>query len=72
MKKLETIYKVELTTDEISIITTALHDEYKFYKEQRPDTIDESKIICDKIQSVRTIRNEFARLINRSYMGDDA
>lgn len=72
MKTLENLYKIELTADEIEIITTALHDEYKFYKEKSPDTIDESKIICDKIQSVRTIRNEFARLINRSYMGYDA
>lgn len=72
MKTLETVYKIELTTDEIEIITTALHGEYKFYKEQRPDNINESKRIYDKIIAVRTIRNEFANMINRSYIGDDA
>ena len=72
MKTLEKSYKVELTTDEIEIITTALHGEYKFCKESRPDTIDESKRIYNKMQAVRTIRNEFASMINRSYMGEDA
>lgn len=72
MKTLEKIYKVELTTDEIEIIETALHSEYKFCKELRPDTIDESQRIYNKMQAVRTIRNEFASMVNRSYMGEDA
>lgn len=72
MKTLEKVYKVELTTDEIEIITTALHGEYKFCKGLRPDNQEESKRIYNKICAVREIRNSFASLVNRSYMGEDA
>lgn len=72
MNRIETTYKVELTADEIEIITTALHGEYKFIKELKCKNQDEIIKRNDKINKVRTIRNEFGSIIDRSFMGEDA
>lgn len=74
MKVTEQIYKVELTLSDIDIITTALHGDYKFIKEQRrkPENGERQSELFQKQQSIKNLRNAFAELIDRRYMGDDA
>lgn len=72
MKVLATTFTIELTKDEIEILTMALHDEYKFCKDLQPDNIKDRKRIEEKTENTRELRNNFAGLIAKSYMGEDA
>lgn len=72
MKKIEATYKIELTPAEIEIITTALHGEYKTLKTTAAESIDESRRIYERMQPIKELRNDFANLINKTYMGEDA
>ena len=74
MKKLDTIYKIEVTAEEVEAITTALHGEYKFIKDMRTkaETPEKSQELYNKMELVRSIRNNFADICNRRYMGEDA
>lgn len=74
MKVTEQFYKVELTLSDIDIITTALHGDYKFIREQRrkPENAERQSELFQKQQSIQNLRNAFAELIDRRYMGDDA
>lgn len=67
-------FTVELTPEEIDIITTALHGEYKFIREQRhkPENADRQPQLYQKQQATQKLRNAFAELIDRRYMGEDA
>jgi hypothetical protein len=67
---------MELTKDDIELITTALHGQYKTEQElYEKDTKDEYApdnkyyILMNK---ARDLRNTFGSLINRRYMGQDA
>lgn len=72
MKTIDTVYRVELTADEVEIITTALHGEYKFIRAEREKSQENAARLYDKMRDVRTVRNNFADLCGRRYMGEDA
>lgn len=64
MKAVGTSYTVDLNTAEISEIASALHEQYMKHREGGGD--------CTVIRELQTLRNDFAKLINKSYMGYDA
>lgn len=72
MKTVETVYRVELTADEVELITTAMHGEYKFLRAEREKSQDNAERLYSKMKAVREIRNNFADLCGRRYMGEDA
>lgn len=72
MKTLERSFTIELTTDEIDIITTALHGQYKHNKEMLFDKPTSPEYITRHMTQSQELRNSFAHLIGRSYMGEDA
>ena len=81
MRKLETVYKIELTNEEVETLVLALQNEYTDIKE-RIDTVEaevetpeNSRRLSDmnKLKSnIRRLRNDLGSLIGRSYMGVDA
>ena len=72
MKKIQTVYNIELTPEEIEAIATALHGEYKTLKTTAQESIEQSRRTYEKMQIYRELRNSFADIINRRYMGEDA
>lgn len=73
MKTIEKTVKITFTLDEIELITTAMHGEYKHIKDLINNcTPEQRRRLIEKCDNVKTIRNNFAELINRHYMGDDA
>ena len=75
MKVLNTVHTIELTTKEIELITTALHGQYKTERDLYMKDND-SKAYCgkyyDAMNEVRDLRNVFAKITGRVYMGEDA
>ena len=74
MKIIEKRFFVELTESEIETITTALHAEYKFRREdaeKEQDAPRKARRSADACEA-RSLRNVFADLIGRRYMGEDA
>lgn len=72
MKILNTVHTIELTTDDIELITTALHGQYKTEQELWTQDDDPYGRYYDAMNQARDLRNMFAGMINRSYMGADA
>lgn len=72
MKTIVKTFTVELTSEEISLITTALHNEYKALKTTCSESKDETENSYNQIKCFRDLRNSFSSLINVSYMGEDA
>lgn len=78
MKVNETLYNVTLNPKEIDTITNALHACYKETKEQYIKLLTEEHDAHDEItlynrkNELKEIRDSFANLINRVYMGHDA
>lgn len=67
-------YRVTLTEQEVKVLTDMLHEsftvrkgEYDAYKKEK-----ECGAYYELLNDVRVMRNFFAGLINRSYMGEDA
>ena len=66
-------YTVELTREEIDTVTTALHSEYKFLKEKYANARQQNAAeVYERMDEARTLRNDFARLIGVTFMGEDA
>lgn len=66
-------FKIELAENEIELITTALHGEYKFIKDKYSKAgVDDALRLYEKMNNIKLVRNEFAKLINRFYSGEDA
>lgn len=66
-------YTVELTREEIDTVTTALNSEYKFLKEKYANTRQQNAAeVYERMDEARTLRNDFARLIGVTFMGEDA
>ena len=63
MKKIDTTYTIKVTIEEVNTITEALH---KAYKEAK------TLLLSEDATELRELRNSFANLCNRSYMGEDA
>lgn len=74
MKKFETVYKVELTAEEIKLLTSALHNEFSDLREllDVEDDPTEAERIRKRKSDIRSIRNFFGELIGQFYMGIDA
>lgn len=73
MQTVKHSFTVELTADEIEVITTALHGEYKFIKDLRTKAEqDQQTRLHQKQETTQRLRNEFAELVGRRFMGDDA
>lgn len=75
MKKINTKFQVELTTEEISILTNALNDRYMDIKEAFENnnvSTAYAKQLGEEKTIVRNLRNDFADLIGRCYMGREA
>ena len=74
MLKIAHKFTVELTTEEIELLTTALHGEYKFIKNLRAENANPSEAprLYEKQKALQALRNSFAALVNRFYMGEDA
>ena len=60
------------TFDRIEAITTALHGEYKFLREERAKSEDNAVRLYPKMKTVQQLRNAFGNLVGRSFMGVDA
>ena len=66
-------YTVELTREEIDTVTTALNSEYKFLKEKYENARQQNAAeVYERMDEARTLRNDFARLIGVTFMGEDA
>lgn len=66
-------YTVELTREEIDTVTTALNSEYKFLKEKNANARQQNAAeVYERMDEARTLRNDFARLIGVTFMGEDA
>lgn len=66
-------YTVELTREEIDTVTTALNSEYKFLKEKYANARQQNVAeVYERMDEARTLRNDFARLIGVTFMGEDA
>ena len=68
----EQIYSVELNKGEIEIIVNAIHAAYQELKCMVPENQSESRKTYERMQPLRELRNSFASLIGRSFMGEDA
>lgn len=62
--KVTRTFSVELNTEEVENITTALHELYKTLKDVNKN--------AEAISRTWELRNGFASLIGRAYMGVDA
>ena len=63
----------KLTNDEINLITTALHGQYKTCKEvAKKNGSDTQPYIFEDMSLARELRNAFGNIVNRTYMGEDA
>ena len=66
-------YTVELTREEIDTVKTALNSEYKFLKEKYANARQQNAAeVYERMDEARTLRNDFARLIGVTFMGEDA
>lgn len=66
-------YTVELTREEIDTVTTVLNSEYKFLKEKYANARQQNAAeVYERMDEARTLRNDFARLIGVTFMGEDA
>lgn len=66
-------YTVELTREEIDTVTTALNSEYKFLKGKYANARQQNAAeVYERMDEARTLRNDFARLIGVTFMGEDA
>lgn len=66
-------YTVECTREEIDTVTTALNSEYKFLKEKYANARQQNAAeVYERMDEARTLRNDFARLIGVTFMGEDA
>lgn len=70
MKKVCTVYQVEVSATEVYAIVDSLHERYMALKS------DEVEKGCrdynERLEILRSTRNGFAALVNRSFMGADA
>lgn len=70
---MENIHSIRVTDAEVEILDRALNDLYKAAKEEKSNCKDEKrKQAIEYTDRVRTLRNEFAHIIGKTYMGADA
>ena len=72
MTVIKKTYTIELSEDDVELITTALHGQYKTESELYQNDDDIYGRYYDAMNKARDLRNTFAKLINRAYMGADA
>lgn len=71
------LFEVTLDEGEVMVLTTLLHESYQARKVdyeayRKSDNEGNAADAYALMHSARTIRNFFANLIGRSYMGEDA
>lgn len=71
MKTISQTYTIELTKDDIHMITTALHGQYKHNREMLENDSKCLDYIKKDMTFARNLRNSFANLIGVQYMGED-
>lgn len=71
MKTISQTYTIELTKDDIHMITTALHGQYKHNREMLENDSKCLDYIKNDMTFARNLRNSFANLIGVQYMGED-
>ena len=72
MNTLSKNFIIELTADEVDVIATALHGQYKHNKEMLSDKPINPEYITKHMVQAKELRNTFANLLNRQYLGEDA
>ena len=75
MTVLETTFTIELNEKDVDLITTALHREYKVLSELNEQERDQDDLYgkyYKDMNAARDLRNKFAGLLNKQYMGIDA
>ena len=78
MKVAATLYNVELNSKEINTIVNAIQAAYLETKEEyealpnRAEVYDDVRKLNDRLSELKELRNSFAQLVNRQFMGKDA
>lgn len=79
MKVSETIYSIELSEKEISTLVNALQTVYNVIKSDMKERVengtDDGKEMARLFNSkneIRMMRNDFAEIIGRKFLGEDA
>lgn len=72
MKLESKTFSVSLNEDEIETIVNALQACYKDMRDTPQASPEDSRKAYARMYALREIRNGFAGLINRSFMGEDA
>ena len=70
MKKLETVYQIELTKTEVNALVDSLHKNYISLKSETAAQ-GATRTESENLTVLRTLRNDLASLVNISFMGND-
>ena len=77
--KVTSFYSVEVNEAEVRNIVKALEDAtdkcrvaYEAERQAEDATVERCEKLYDEFKATKELRNSFARLIGRSYMGKDA
>lgn len=70
MKRISKTFTVEITEREAELLSNFLNNEYKEWQKMYKE--EPSEAIYNNINVCRELRNGFAELINKHYMGVDA
>lgn len=71
MKRIKTIERIELTSDEVRVIVDALQFHWKALANIECSPQDFAKQADERLE-IKRLRNEMANIINRGFMGADA
>lgn len=70
MKRISKTFTVEITEREAELLSNFLNNEYKEWQKMYKE--EPSEAIYNNINMCRELRNGFAELVNKHYMGVDA
>lgn len=70
MKRISKTFTVEITEREAELLSNFLNNEYKEWQKMYKE--EPSEAVYNNINACRELRNGFAELINKHYMGVDA
>ena len=70
MKKLETVYQIELTKTEVNALVDSLHKNYISLKNETAAQ-GATRTESENLTVLRTLRNDLASLADISFMGND-
>ena len=70
MKKISTVYQIELTKTEINALVDSLHKNYISLKSEMAAQ-GATRTESENLTVLRSLRNDLASLVNISFMGSD-